>query len=211
MPTAGLAGMVLAMLAARRLLLRHRPVLTLCGVVFLALISWPASVVVAEAEAGANPVPADASANIEGASLVLEGMTYTVSEGEMNELVVDAQKATLRPELDEAFLEGVHVRMGSRAPGGIPGGGLEMRCREGVFDLETRDFVATGDVRGVTADGRRFRTEKLRYRASDGLVRSDQPVVLREKDTVLEGTGFEYYVRADRFRLRDARIRQGGS
>ena len=138
-------------------------------------------------------------------------MTYSVSEGEQNELVVAAAQAKLRPEQDEAHLEDVHVRMGSKAPGGTPGGGLEMRCDEGVFDLETRDFIATGNVRGVTADGRRFRTGQLRYRASDGLVRSDRPVLLRENDTVLEGTGFEYYVRADRFRLRNARIRQGGA
>ena len=176
----------------------------------VALLPWPA----ARAESGAPdsaPDAAPAAPNLPAPALVLDGMTYTVSDGQRNELVVDATRARLRPDEDRAFLEEVHVRMGSKAPGGIPGGGLEMRCASGVFDLATRDFVATGNVRGVTADGRRFRTERLRYRASDGLVRSDRPVVLHEQGTVLEGSGFEYYVRADRFHLRDARIRQGGS
>ena len=71
--------------------------------------------------------------------------------------------------------------------------------------------MATGNVRGVTADGRRFKTDTLHYRASDGLVWSDSAVVLRDRGALLDGTGFEYHVRQDRFQLRNARIRQEGS
>jgi LPS export ABC transporter protein LptC len=138
-------------------------------------------------------------------------MTYVVSDGSRNEIVVEAATAEVKPAEDEAQLHEVRARMGSKAPQGVPGGGMEMRCDRGIFDLETRDFVATGNVRGVTSDGRRFRTERLRYRARDGLVWSESAVVLRDSGAVLEGTGFEYRVRQDRFKLRDARIRQEGS
>ena len=152
-----------------------------------------------------------AAANIEGGTLVLQGMTYVVSAGNRNEMVVAAQEAIVVPDDDEAHLDDVHARMGSRAPGGVPGGGMEMRCDTGVFNLQTRDFVATGNVRGLTSDGRRFRTQRLHYRASDGFVWSDEAVILRDKGALLEGTGFEYHIREDRFRLRKARIREEGS
>ena len=157
----------------------------------------------------AGPAQDDA-ANIEGATLVLRDMMYVVSDGSRNELLVEAATALVWPAKDEARLQQVHARMGSKAPGGVPGGGLEKRCERGTFDLQTRDFVATGNVRGVTADGRRFKTDKLRYRAADGLVWSDSAVVLRDRGALIEGTGFEYLVREDRFKLRDARIRQEG-
>ena len=177
-----------------------------CGVLGLLLAAWIAPV------AGvAEESPAPAAANIEGSTLVLEGMTYVVSDGTKNEMVVAAETARVVPDRDEAHLDDVHARLGSRAPGGVPGGGMEMRCDGGVFHLGTRDFVATGNVRGLTSDGRRFRTEVLHYRASDGFVWSDEAVILRDKGALLEGTGFEYYVREDRFRLRKARIREEAS
>ncbi len=154
---------------------------------------------------------AAASAEDDTETLVLQGMTYVVSNGSRNELVVEAATAVVKPAEDEARLQEVHARMGSKAPGGVLGGGMEMRCDQGTFDLKTRDFVATGNVRGVTADGRRFKTDELHYRASDGVVWSDSAVVLRDRGALLEGTGFVYRVRQDRFELRDARIRQEGS
>ncbi len=160
----------------------------------------------------AAPGAADESdSNISGATLVLQDMTYVVSDGGRNELVVEATSAEVKPSEDLAQLHEVRARMGSKAPDGVPGGGMEMLCDRGSFDLETRDFVATGNVRGVTSDGRRFKTEKLRYRARDGLVWSESAVVLRDGGALLEGTGFEYRVRQDRFKMRNARILQEGS
>lgn len=156
------------------------------------------------------PVAAQDEANIEAVELVLHGMTYVVSEGSANELVVEAEVAVVHPGTDTADLETVHALMGSKAPQGVPGGGLEMRCERGAFDLASRDFVATGNVRGVTADGRRFKTDKLHFDAARSRVFTDSYVVIRDRGGVFEGTGFEYFVREDRFRLQGARVRQEG-
>ncbi len=134
--------------------------------------------------------------------LVLKGMTYVSSEEDQNELVLEAKTARIHLDEQRVDLEGVHVRMGSKAPGGQRGGGVDVECERGSFDLETQDFDAEGDVRGVTADGRRFRTDKLRYRADRSLVTTDSRVVIRDAAGTYQGGGFDYWVREDRFRLR---------
>jgi len=137
--------------------------------------------------------------------LVLTGMTYVASEGSTNELVLDADRANLPSPGDQAHLEGVRARFGSKAPGGAASdasGGLDLVCDVGVFDLESRDFIAEGNVRGTTADGRRFRTDGLRYSHEEGRVSTDRPVVIRDDAGTYSGGGFDYYVREDRFRLR---------
>lgn len=137
--------------------------------------------------------------------LVLTGMTYVASIGPTNDVVLDADRAHVPSPGAEAHLEGVRARFGTKAPGGPTSGasgGLDMVCDRGVFDLDTSDFIAQGNVRGTTADGRRFETEALRYSHEKGLVSTDHPVVIRDDSGTYRGGGFDYYVRDDRFRLR---------
>jgi LPS export ABC transporter protein LptC len=134
--------------------------------------------------------------------LVLHGITYVASDEERNELVLEAAIAHVHLDAQRIDLEGVHVKMGSKAPGGVKGGGVDVECDRGTFDLETRDFDAAGNVRGVTADGRRFRTEALHYRADRQLVTTNSRVVIRDDAGTYQGGGFDYWVREDRFRLR---------
>jgi len=127
----------------------------------------------------------------------LFGMTYVASAGTRNELVLDAEQAHVRPAAHVAILEHVRARMTS--PDGR--GGLELRCNRGTFALASGDFVASGDVHGTTADGRRFRTEWLRYENTAGIVSTDRPVQIEDETGTYKGGGFVYYVRENRFRM----------
>jgi LPS export ABC transporter protein LptC len=135
------------------------------------------------------------------ADLSVVGMTYVASEGARNEVIVEAEKAGIGRGEQVAQLEGIHARVGSFASPGAPDGGLELRCERGSFDLEAGDLTAEGKVRGTTADGRRFETERLIYRRATGRVTTEAPVVIRDGFGTLRGAGFEYWVRENRFRL----------
>ncbi len=143
-------------------------------------------------------VSAPALADDEGALLVLSGMTYVASNGDINEVVLDADRGRIIPEQDVAHLEVVRARLSGS---GGNGGGLDLTCDRGTFDLETGDFIAEGNVLGTTGDGRRFRTTRLRYRHRKGLVSTKVPVLIRDDAGTYRGGGFDYYVHENRFRL----------
>jgi len=134
-------------------------------------------------------------------ALDLEGMTYVSSHGAFNELVLDAERANIKPAEDLALLEGVHVILASFVAGPRGRGGLDMTCDTGTVYLGSGDFVAEGDVRGTTGDGRRFRTTRLRYNHEKGLVVTDVPVSIRDRAGTYRGGGFQYWVRENRFKL----------
>lgn len=153
------------------------------------------------------PVAAQDPPGLLPSELVLTGMTWLSSENGVNELVVSAARAQMQSGTELARLSGVHARMGSLA-GGVAEGGMSLRCAAGRFDLQSRDFEASGAVRGATADGRRFRTERLSYRAAEGRAFGEGRVALRDSTGAYEGDGFEFWVRENRFVLRNARVRQ---
>ncbi len=126
-------------------------------------------------------------------------MTYVSSRGTTNEMIVDAETARILPDEEVAHLRDVHIRMAA-AQGGD--GGLDMTCDEGRFDFETGDFIATGNVRGRTTNGRRFETTVVRYSHETSLVTTDVPVLIRDDAGTYRGGGFDYYLEEDRFRIR---------
>jgi LPS export ABC transporter protein LptC len=138
----------------------------------------------------------------EGASpaLELDGMTFVASAGTRNEVVLAAEHARVETLEKLAHLQTVHAVLTSE--GGAPG--LDMKCERGTIEIETSDFVAVGNVHGTTGDGRRFRTERLRYTHAAGLVSTDSPVVIQDDTGTYRGGGFRYYVRENRFQLRGA-------
>jgi LPS export ABC transporter protein LptC len=146
-------------------------------------------------------VAADESEPLQ-ADLSLEGMTFVSSVGAQNDAVIEASRASLGRADRVARLEDVHARVG-KAAGATKGidGGLELECDRGSFDLDSGDLSAEGNVRGVTADGRRFETQRLMYRSATGRVTSRAPVVIRDSFGTIRGAGFEYWVRENRFRL----------
>lgn len=123
-------------------------------------------------------------------------MTFSSSTDQGTEVVVRAVTALYRPDADEAELDDVTAVVSTR-----PGQKIEIRCDEGTLHLETNSFWARGNVRGKTDDGREFRAPWVRYEHEKGLLYTDAPVRLADAGTTLEGGGFRYYVREDRFRL----------
>lgn len=134
-------------------------------------------------------------------ALDLKGMTYVSSQGAFNEMVLDAEQAHIMPDQDLAHLEGVHLVLASFVDGARGRGGLDMTCDTGIIYLGSGDFVAEGDVRGTTGDGRRFRTTKLRYNHKRGMIVTDVPVSIRDRAGTYRGGGFRYWLRENRFQL----------
>ena len=146
---------------------------------------------------------ASAAWSDEAASSALElgKITFVVSQGTENEIVLVAEHARVETGEKLAHLTTVHLLLdpGRETPG------LDMRCERGTVDMETSDFHAAGNVRGTTGDGRRFRTERLRYSHGTGLVSTEAPVDIRDEAGSYRGNdGFRYYVRENRFLLRGA-------
>jgi LPS export ABC transporter protein LptC len=147
--------------------------------------------------------PAPSESPLSAAELTVEGMTYVASNAARNEVIVEAGRAQLGRGEAVAELETVNARVGSFASGepGGAAGGMELRCARGTFDLARGDLTAEGDVRGTTADGRSFQTERLVYTRETGRVTTRAPVVIKDAFGTLRGAGFEYWVRENRFRL----------
>ncbi len=134
-------------------------------------------------------------------TLDLGDMTYVSSRGPVNEVVLDADSARIDPGANVAHLVGVHAVLASAETGSRGRGGLDMTCERGTVDLSTGDFVAEGDVRGTTADGRRFRTQRMRYDHDAAVVTTETPVSIRDQAGTYRGGGFRYWVRENRFQL----------
>ncbi len=132
------------------------------------------------------------------AGVKLSGMTFVSSENGVSEVIVRAAEAYVDPEKNVVFLQGMDVTTTSSQGGEVE---FEMSCDEGELDLETNDFIARGDVRGKTIDGRRFSTEWARYEEDRALVSTDAPVVLVEEGGTLRGGGFKYWVAEGRLKL----------
>lgn len=131
------------------------------------------------------------------ADVAIQRMTFVSSHAGVRDVVVEAERATLRPETNIAMLEGVHTIFAGRP--GAPG--FELSCDHGELLTATNDFTASGNVRGHTADGRSFTTDWVRYDHKRGLAYTDAPVEITENGGSYQGGGFRYYVREQRFRL----------
>lgn len=132
-----------------------------------------------------------------GQILRLYGMTFVASQGSSNEIVLRAERAELYPDHDVADLEVVAVEV---APGDGRVG-FEMRCDSGRLNLSSQDFVAEGHVVGTIEGGRQFEAQWVAYNEADGLLYTDEPVLITDENGRYRGGGFRYFVHEHRFRL----------
>ena len=132
-----------------------------------------------------------------GQVLHLRGMTFVASEGSANEIVLEAEIARFYPDREVADLEVVQVDV---APS-KERTGFSMRCATGQLNLATQDFLAIGDVRGTIEGGREFEAQWVAYDEAQGLLYTDDPVLITDRDGRYRGGGFRYLVREERFRL----------
>jgi LPS export ABC transporter protein LptC len=127
----------------------------------------------------------------------LSGMTFVASSESVTEVRVEAESGVIDETANKALLETVQAEWAGAD--GKPS--LELTCERGELDLETNDLVATGNVHGLLADGRRFVGPSLRYDRARGVAYTDTPVQIIEEGRVLSGGGFEYHVRDRRLRF----------
>jgi len=127
----------------------------------------------------------------------LSKMTFLASSENVTEVRVEADSGVIDEVANKAHLATVHAEWAGAD--GKPS--LELSCEHGELDLATNDLVATGNVRGLLADGRRFVGPSLRYDRAKGVAFTDSPVEIIEDGRVLSGGGFRYHVRDRRLHL----------
>ncbi len=140
-----------------------------------------------------SPVPAGAGPPV----LDVDGMTFVASRGDVPDVRLTAVRARFDTGNERAFLEGVHAIFREREDRD----GFEMTCDRGEFDLASNDFIARGNVRGRTEDGRVFTAPWVQYDSAQGLLFTDASVQITEEAGTFRGHGFRYWVRERRFRL----------
>ena len=124
-------------------------------------------------------------------------MTFVASEGSSNEIVLRAKRARLYPEHEVADLEVVAIEV-APGDGRI---GFEMSCDSGRLNLSSHDFVAQGHVVGTIEGDRQFEARWVAYNEADGLLYTDEPVLITDQNGRYRGGGFRYFVHERRFRL----------
>ena len=132
-----------------------------------------------------------------GPPMRLSKMNFVASSENVTEIRVAADSGVIDEVANTAHLETVHAEWAGAD--GKPS--LELSCERGELDLETNDLVASGNVRGLLADGRRFVGPSLRFDRAKGVAFTDAPVEIIENGRVLSGAGFRYHVRDRRLRL----------
>ncbi|MBS1106314.1 MAG: Lipopolysaccharide-assembly, LptC-related [Deltaproteobacteria bacterium] len=132
-----------------------------------------------------------------GPPMRLSKMTFVALAESVTEIRVEADSGVIDEAANKADLRTVHAEWAG-ADGKLS---LELSCERGELDLETNDLVASGNVRGLLADGRRFAGPSLRYDRARGVAFTDAPVEIIEEGRILSGGGFQYHVRDRRLRL----------
>jgi LPS export ABC transporter protein LptC len=147
------------------------------------------------ADEGADS-PVDVFSNLE-AELRVTGMTFVASREDVNEFVLRARRAFFMPDTNLAKLENVRVT----ATDEEDQSSFEVSCTRGELDVETNDFLAEGNVRGTTGDGRSYTASWVRYDHERALLYTDAPVTMTDDTGTFSGDGFRYHVKQRRFRL----------
>ena len=108
----------------------------------------------------------------DASDLRAEGMTFMGSSEGREEVVLHSRLAVLHPADSKAELTEVDAWV-SGLGDGIS---FTMECDEAELDLATNDFVARGDVHGVTEGGQRYRAPWVEYDHELGMLSTDAPV-----------------------------------
>lgn len=157
------------------------------------------------AASGPHPIAAATTA-ADAPTLRITGMTFVGSRGSLRELVLRSRTALFRPGQGIAELEGVSAEVSE----GEGGRSFSMTCRRAELNVDTHDFLAEGDVRGVTGDGREYSAPWVRYEHEQGVLYTDAAVRMVDATGVFRGDGFRYHVKERRFQLLgNVRVEQG--
>ncbi len=153
----------------------------------------------AAASGASEPEAAASGPRVPGveSEVYVSGMTFVASRPDERDLVLEARRATLRPESNVAELFDAKARVTE----GPRGRAFDVYCDRGELDLTSNDFLAEGNVHGSSAEGQRYAAPWVRYETARGLLYTDAPVVLRDGAGTFRGDGFRYHVSERRFEL----------
>jgi LPS export ABC transporter protein LptC len=126
-----------------------------------------------------------------------EGMTFVGSSGSERRVELRSRQAIFLPARGIAELTDVDAEV-SVLDEGIS---FTMQCDEAELDVETNDFLARGNVRGVTGGGHRYHAPWVKYLHEEGVLTTDAPVVMEDRSGSFRGDGFRYHIHEKRFRL----------
>ncbi len=133
----------------------------------------------------------------ESPGLRVTGMTFVGSRGDESQLVVRAERAFFHPDSGLADLEVVRAEVSDAEKGES----FQMQCDRAELDVETNDFTATGNVKGLTGDGQRYSAPWVRYVHASSVLESDAPVTVVDGGSTFRGDGFRYHIEERRFEL----------
>lgn len=130
-------------------------------------------------------------------NLDVQGMTFVASRENNEAVILHALHARFDTQAKKAYLKEVDASV----PPSAERSGFKMRCDEGVVDLASNDFEATGNVNGEAEGGERFEAEWVRYDHAKGVLYTSAPVVMTNRGTTVIGGGFNYNIAERRFQL----------
>ncbi len=133
----------------------------------------------------------------ESSGLRISGMTFVGSRGGQSELVVRADTAFFHPDSGLADLVVVRARVSDAKKGES----FQMQCDRAELDIETNDFTAIGNVKGLTGDGQRYSAPWVRYEHASSMLQTDAPVTVVDRGGTFRGDGFRYHIDERRFEL----------
>ena len=125
-------------------------------------------------------------------------MIFVGSRAGVREVVLRSRTARLEPEKQRADLEDVSATVTEDEAGRRS---FTMNCERVDLDIASSDFTATGNVRGETAEGQRYSAPWVKYVHEQGLLYTDEPVVMTDRHGSFRGNGFKYHVHERRFEL----------
>ena len=128
--------------------------------------------------------------------ILVEGLRY--SEWEEDKLLwsMVAEQARYHHKDKRASFDGVHVTFFPAT-----GGKMLLWAKLVDYDLETRDLIARGSVRGRSDQGYDFHTESLFYHGHEREVTTDDKVTLEKDRLSVHGVGMKGSLADHTFRL----------
>ena len=120
------------------------------------------------------------------ADQILINMTHLVTIEGVQRAKVTADTAYFYSPTQSAELRKVRITFFD-AQGTVT---TNLTCREGTYRWQSGDMEGRGNVLAVTTDGRRLRTEVLRYSQTRNEVSSDRNFVFDGPNRHIEGKGF---------------------
>lgn len=131
------------------------------------------------------------------ADLSVKGIDLKEMDGER--VVWELRAEEGRYYRDKGYIELSRVRMRFYSKDGKT---YDLSGREGKYYQKTGNLFLSGNVVGISSNGYRIDTDSLLYRAREGVIETEDPVIIKGRDMVVKGRGLLIDVRRSLFSLK---------